>query len=70
MFLLLLLLLPLLLPLLLLLLLLLPVPLLQEMRELAVRGVDGPGLHVLDIDPLAWKHVDGWAEEVEYRMAR
>ena len=40
------------------------------MRELAVRGVDGPGLHVLDIDPLAWKHVDGWAEEVEYRMAR
>ena len=27
---------------------------LQEMRELAVRGVDGPGLHILDVLPDAY----------------
>jgi len=29
----------------------------QLMRELAVRGVDGPGLHVLDVVPEAYAHL-------------
>lgn len=33
--------------------------LLQELRELAVRGVDGPGLHILDVAPDSFKHNEG-----------
>ena len=54
----------------LLLLLLLPVLLLQELRELAVRGLDGPGLHVLDLVPEAFSHVAGVQAEVEARTIR
>lgn len=31
----------------------------REIREMAVRGVDGPGLHILDVLPDAWDHVEG-----------
>ena len=29
----------------------------REMREMAVRGVDGPGLHILDVSPESWRHL-------------
>ena len=29
------------------------------MRELAVRGVDGPGLHILDVSPASFQHNEG-----------
>ena len=32
----------------------------QELREMAVRGTDGPGLHILDILPEDFKHVEGF----------
>ncbi|KAL4544872.1 hypothetical protein Ndes2526B_g00808 [Nannochloris sp. 'desiccata'] len=35
----------------------------QEIREMALRGVDGPGMHILDVLPDSFQHVDG-AEEV------
>lgn len=31
----------------------------QELRELAVRGVDGPGLHILDVCPDSYAHAPG-----------
>jgi hypothetical protein len=34
------------------------------MRELAVRGVDGPGLHVLDVSPASFAGAPGAAEAV------
>eukprot|EP00884_Botryococcus_braunii_P006425 jgi/Botrbrau1/15784/Bobra.4_1s0136.1 len=34
----------------------------QEMRELPVRGVDGPGLHVLDVSEQSFKHLPGWEQ--------
>ena len=40
----------------------------QLLRELAVRGVDGPGMHVFDVvtDPATWSHLEG----IEEAMAR
>lgn len=35
----------------------------QELREMALRGVDGPGMHILDVVPESFQHVDG-AEKV------
>jgi hypothetical protein len=34
----------------------------QEMRELAVRGVDGPGLHTMDLAPESYAHLEGYEE--------
>lgn len=31
----------------------------RELRELAVRGVDGPGMHIFDVLPDSWNHVEG-----------
>jgi len=31
----------------------------QEARELAVRGIDGKGLHILDVLPDSFAHVPG-----------
>ena len=31
----------------------------QELRELAVRGVDGPGMHILDVLPRAFPNAPG-----------
>jgi hypothetical protein len=31
----------------------------QEMRELAVRGVDGPGMHILDVLPDSFQNAEG-----------
>ncbi len=31
----------------------------REVRELAVRGVDGPGMHILDVVPDAFKGLEG-----------
>lgn len=39
----------------------------QEMRELAIRGIDGPGMHVLDVTPDAFKHLPGWEQAVAAR---
>jgi hypothetical protein len=39
----------------------------QEMRELAVRGVDGPGLHVLDVSPGSFVGAPGAAVAVAAR---
>lgn len=36
----------------------------QELRELAVRGVDGPGMHILDVLPESFNGVEG-IEEVK-----
>ena len=36
----------------------------QELRELAVRGVDAPGLHVLDVCPESFKHLPGFPERI------
>ncbi|KAK9803363.1 hypothetical protein WJX73_008872 [Symbiochloris irregularis] len=41
----------------------------QEMRELAIRGIDGPGMHVLDVCPDAFKHLPGWEQAVAERKA-
>ena len=32
---------------------------LQELRELAVRGVDGPGMHILDVLPRSFPTAPG-----------
>ena len=34
----------------------------QEARELAVRGIDGKGMHILDVLPASFSHVPGCAE--------
>lgn len=39
----------------------------QLLRELAIRGVDGPGMHVLDVAPEAFGHVPGIEEAVKRR---
>ncbi|KAK9850266.1 hypothetical protein WJX84_009716 [Apatococcus fuscideae] len=39
----------------------------QELRELLVRGLDGPGISPLDVNPSSWKHVPGFQEEMEHR---
>lgn len=39
----------------------------QLLRELAIRGVDGPGMHVLDVAPEAYAHVEGIEKAVEQR---
>ena len=39
----------------------------QLLRELAIRGVDGPGLHVLDVAPEAYRHVPGIDDAVKQR---
>ena len=31
----------------------------RELRELAVRGVDGPGMHIIDVLPHAYDHLPG-----------
>lgn len=31
----------------------------REMRELAVRGIDGPGLFIMDVLPDSWDLVEG-----------
>jgi Cys-rich protein (TIGR01571 family) len=41
----------------------------QEMRELVVRGVDGPGLHTMDLRPEAYEHLEGY-EDVIYQRRR
>lgn len=32
----------------------------QELREMAIRGTDGPGLHILDILAEDFEHVEGF----------
>jgi Cys-rich protein (TIGR01571 family) len=39
----------------------------QLLRELAIRGVDGPGMHVLDVVPETYQHVQGIEEALEQR---
>jgi Cys-rich protein (TIGR01571 family) len=39
----------------------------QEMRELAIRGIDGPGMHVLDLLPESFVGAAGAEEAVEER---
>ena len=43
--------------------------LLQEMRECAVRGLDGPGLFALDVHPQTWAHLPGYEEALARRAA-
>lgn len=40
----------------------------QELRELAVRGVDGPGMHIMDVLPHAYDHLPGHEEVVKARQ--
>lgn len=40
----------------------------QEARELAVRGVDGPGMHIFDVSPEAWAEVEGYDEALASRQ--
>ncbi|KAK9821448.1 hypothetical protein WJX81_000342 [Elliptochloris bilobata] len=42
----------------------------QEMRECAVRGLDGPGLYALDVHPQTWAHLPGYDEALERRAAQ
>lgn len=42
---------------------------LQEMRECAVRGLDGPGLFALDVHPQSWAHLPGYEEALARRAA-
>jgi Cys-rich protein (TIGR01571 family) len=42
----------------------------QEMRELAVRGVDGPGLHTMDLHPTSYAHLEGYEEALEQRRRK
>lgn len=42
----------------------------QELRELAVRGRDGPGMHILDVLPDAFNGVEGIDKVVETRRAQ
>ncbi len=41
----------------------------QELRELAVRGVDAPGMHVLDVTPRSFAHLPGFPERMAQREA-
>lgn len=41
----------------------------QELRELAVRGVDAPGMHVLDVTPQSFAHLPGFPERMAQREA-
>ncbi|KAK9904816.1 hypothetical protein WJX75_003029 [Coccomyxa subellipsoidea] len=41
----------------------------QELRELAVRGVGGPGIHVLDVTPRSFSHVPGIEVRLQERAA-
>lgn len=42
----------------------------QEMRELVIRGVDGPGLHTMDVQPEAYKHLPGYEEALKKRRRK
>ena len=42
----------------------------QEMRELAVRGVDGPGLSTMDLSPESYAHVEGHEEALAQRRRK
>lgn len=39
----------------------------QELRELAVRGVDGPGMHMFDLVPDSYKHIEGAQAAIDAR---
>lgn len=39
----------------------------QELRELALRGVDGPGMHIFDVLPDSYKHLPGFADAISKR---
>ena len=41
----------------------------QELRELVVRGIDGPGLHILDVLPNSFRQVEGYDSVVVVRQA-
>lgn len=41
----------------------------QELRELAVRGIDGPGMHIFDVLPDSFNNAPGAAEAVAKRKA-
>lgn len=41
----------------------------QEMRELTIRGVDGPGLHILDVLPGSYAAAPGGLEAISIRKA-
>jgi hypothetical protein len=41
----------------------------RELRELAIRGIDGPGLHVLDFVPGSFEAAPGGREAIESRKA-
>jgi hypothetical protein len=40
------------------------------MRELVIRGVDGPGLHTMDVQPEAYKHLPGYEEALKKRQMK
>ena len=42
----------------------------QEMREVVMRGLDGPGLHALDVHPQSWEHLSGYHSAVAARQGR
>ena len=42
----------------------------QELRELAIRGVDGPGLHILDVCPVSYGHAPGIEAALQQRRLR
>lgn len=41
----------------------------QELRELVVRGIDGPGLHILDVLPNSFRKVEGYDSVIGVRHA-
>ncbi len=41
----------------------------QEIRELAYRGHDGPGISILDVVPQSFKHLPGATESIAARQA-
>ncbi len=40
----------------------------QEIRELAYRGHDGPGISILDVVPQSFKHLPGATESIAARQ--
>lgn len=42
----------------------------QEMREMAVRGVDGPGLSTMDLHPESYAHLEGYEEALAQRRRK
>jgi Cys-rich protein (TIGR01571 family) len=42
----------------------------QELRELTLRGVDGPGISPLDVNPESWAHLPGFQEEMAHRKKK